>query len=1744
MPPKLQPKEDRKTLVSKMQNTNRCLDELLEEFEVIYAAKPQLARLQTIFAEVESKYRTLRKQIAHIADKLIEEGAEDEEVQTYWSQGGKAKTAYLNAAQRFAQYESEYCEKTEDNSLQEMTAAITKMAKALESKQNQGVLEKLPVPSWDGNRRTYATFKKEFQHWMEKYKQDGEEQLQRFRKAMPKGWWLDQIKTCKSIEQAWKILDFEFEDKRKLMDSLLAEINNLKPTKRDSKSLTAYSATLRRYVSDMEDNGCPVTGASESPFFMSQLLSKLDPKDNIEYGREMRRQKSEETVLTLIEWLHQEASLRSRGKTDDKVENKTDRNKGFAFQRKADPHAVERSQAEDDCVLGCTAKHLLQACPTFQSSSVSQRWQIVKQNQRCRKCLRPHHTNDCSKADGTSCDKCKKNHHRLLHNEKRENPNQSGSSVSASSSTDKSPATSNNNSLVNTQDQGDEKNVAGLCPVQTIHVLDVDGVPESLLAMVDSGSNTSLLSKNAAKRLGLKGTQTHLTMNLAGGSSRSEDSELLEITLMPTNDHSIKKTISVFTVQRPCSNAKTVSKAAVEEYEHLKSVSDKLHLSGGTVDLLIGTDFVDAFIDIHTLSGKAGEPIAKRNCFGWYSLGQFSSATATATIQSVDVGTVSIAEDIRNLIHQDQLGVKPTELCTCTEEVLRENKFVKSLAESTTLVDGRIQVRLPWKETGPPKQSNHDIAYRRLLSSERTFNKRDCFDVVEEEIKKLVEQEFVAEVPVDQIDHNQPEWYLPVQVVFTPDKSTKVRLVFDSSCKGHDGLSLNDHLEKGPNYINNLCDVLMAWRWDSVAFSGDIRKMFNQILVHPDDQIYHRFLWRKNPNDPPTVYQWLRLSFGDKPAPDIATNEINTLANISEEQFSEAAKELKEHAYVDDIGGSKETESQVKKVINDIDTILAKGQFKIKNWHSNSKSIDPSNEEQFVDLLGHRWNKEADTFTFKRNEIKSLQQNLTKRHCLASVAQLWDPIGLVSPVTVKFRIDLQELWSSGFRWDDVLPNSSQQKWKENLEMMNHLLTFEFDRQLKPVNSYGLPEIHGFSDGGQLAYGAVVFLRWKLEDESYKCVSIMIKPFVAPLKKKSIPRLELLGCLALTRIYKSLTEALDFANISDCRKTFWVDSSTALSWIKTPPKEFIPFVSARVAEIQETVNVDHFKYIRSKSNPADALTRGIKPEDLKSWLEVPVFLRQPESEWPRFQDTPESKTEDAAETKKEKKPTKKKDARVDHSEISEVHSAETKKTADNSILSQLLESCSTFKKIRKTLAFVLRFIQRALKKSGNEGSLTVQELKDAEKVLFRLTQQNLETDKLDKSIIAKEDEDGIVRAHGRLENIRTLPADVRNPIILPRKHPLVKLLVLHLHNKRRHCGYKSLVHEIRKRFWIVGVRSIAKFLTRMCVTCRKLREKPLEQLMGQIPRLRVAEGCPVFTNTALDMFGPVHVKLNRRTLKEAQIIIFTCMTARAVHLELVTDKSADCFLMSFRRFASLRGHPSTCWSDQGTNFVGAQEYLNEIKQSWNMESIKDTLAQEFNCDFKWEWNVPTASHQNGVVESLIKSVRQALSPTCKNQSFTEEQWRTFLAEVVNGRPLYPSSENIWETPPITPNDILLGQHHSVPQPVPEERVNPRDLTKSTQKRVQEFWTCWMKYFAPTLLPRNKWYRVRENVQIGDLVLQVDPNHRRAQWKMAVIIDTYPGEDGLVRKVRIRTQTGEYDRPIHKLCLIATHEELEQ
>ncbi|XP_022809614.1 uncharacterized protein LOC111346605 [Stylophora pistillata] len=561
-------------------------------------------------------------------------------------------------------------------------------------------------------------------------------------------------------------------------------MNNLKQVKQDSKSLTHYVTTISLFVNDMKDSGCIVLEASEAPIFMSQLLSKLHERDNTNCGREMQRAGKEKNVSNLVTWLHREATLRSRGKRDDDNADEKERTHRGPTFRRTDNHAAnnDRTPEQEACPLGCTSKHQLAACPLYQSSTVNQGWDVVKQSKRCRKCLRPHHTNDCRKPDGTTCDKCKKNHHRSLHNEKI-NLNLSPRAVPFRMQD--IPAEGNTNCATN--HKKDFKLITGLCPVQKVKVMDSGGTLVEILAMIDSISNTSLLSENVAKRLGIAGTVTHLTMKLAGGENSGE------------------QTASIW----------------------------------GTVDL-IGTDFVDAFVDIDTLSGEPREPIAKCNCFGWHVLGQVNSCT----IQSVEVGTVSIEDDFKKLLYQDTLGVKAKELCTCSENVLLENKFVKSLSDSITLVDGRIQVRMPWNENGPPKRRNYDIALKRMQSAENSFQRKGCFEIVNDEVQKLLQQDFIVKVATEEVDHSQSEWYLRLQAVFTPEKTTKVCLVFDASSKGHDGLSMNDHLEKGPNYINSLPNVLMGWRWNEVAYSGNIRKMFNKVLVNPDDQVFHRFLWR------------------------------------------------------------------------------------------------------------------------------------------------------------------------------------------------------------------------------------------------------------------------------------------------------------------------------------------------------------------------------------------------------------------------------------------------------------------------------------------------------------------------------------------------------------------------------------------------------------------------------------------------------------------------------------------------------------------------------------------------------------------------------------------------------------------------------------------------------------------------------------------------------------------------------------
>ena len=160
------------------------------------------------------------------------------------------------------------------------------------------------------------------------------------------------------------------------------------------------------------------------------------------------------------------------------------------------------------------------------------------------------------------------------------------------------------------------------------------------------------------------------------------------------------------------------------------------------------------------------------------------------------------------------------------------------------------------------------------------------------------------------------------------------------------------------------------------------------------------------------MYQWVRLSFGDKPAPDLAINAINLLADRAQHGSPAAAKILKDHTYVDDIAGSDTSLEKVIEVTNGIDAILCKGKFAIKAWHSNSSEIDQDPSKNPVSLLGHQWDKKADSIALKRETVNAELSYCTKRKALGLVSQLWDPLGLMAPVSIQFRIDLQSLWAA------------------------------------------------------------------------------------------------------------------------------------------------------------------------------------------------------------------------------------------------------------------------------------------------------------------------------------------------------------------------------------------------------------------------------------------------------------------------------------------------------------------------------------------------------------------------------------------------------------------------------------------------------------------------------------------------------------------------------------------------------------
>ena len=398
------------------------------------------------------------------------------------------------------------------------------------------------------------------------------------------------------------------------------------------------------------------------------------------------------------------------------------------------------------------------------------------------------------------------------------------------------------------------------------------------------------------------------------------------------------------------------------------------------------------------------------------------------------------------------------------------------------------------------------------------------------------------------------------------------------------------------------------------------------------------------------------------------------------------------------------------------------------------------------------------------------------------------------------------------------------------------------------------------------------------------------------------------------------------------------------------------------------------------------------------------------------------------------------------------------------------------------------------------------------------------------------ENDVIRVGGRLHDAQ-MRFEVKHPVVLPSDSHLTDLVIEHYHRKIGHAGLTHTFCAVKERFWLLRGSSRIRKVLGNCVECRRVGTSPAVQQMANLPDARLQVSQSVFFHTGCDCFGPFLVKQGRSLVKRWGCI-FTCMTVRAVHLEVLHSLSTDSFIPALRRFISRRGKIGHLYSDNGSNFVGANRVLKEALKEWNMGKISNFLLQN---EIEWSYNTPLASHFGGCWERLIRSVRRTMASFMPGATFTEEGLVTLFAEaeaIINSRPLTPVSFVDELERPLSLNDLLVLRPDVG---LPPARTTDSDLVASkswrqVQAHADLFWKRWVREYLPTLRIRSKWHDVKRNVSVDDVVIVVDESTPRSRWPMARVVKTFPDAGGLVRSAVVRGKFGEFKRPVTKMCVI--------
>ncbi|XP_017472746.1 PREDICTED: uncharacterized protein LOC108363754 [Rhagoletis zephyria] len=971
-----------------------------------------------------------------------------------------------------------------------------------------------------------------------------------------------------------------------ILERVVNRARAMPPLKDKLEGLVDFALCVRSICNTME--GCRMNTHLHNPLLVQELVNKLPNNHKLSWALHPKDE-AIPVVRQFSDWIFCLAEAASTvvnlapSKSNASVNTHTV--EGSAERL----HAKAHTPTSKLCCICNDQDHKVSQCEVFKKMSLPRRWDAVKAKNLCRQCLSPHRRK-CFVSKVCGIEGCVIKHHPLLHKFVESTVEQ-----------------------VNTHNSGYEES-RPLFRIVPIRLYSKNKVMD-IYAFLDEGSSVTLIEKNIFDQLGIKGEHGPLCLRWTGNTTRVEENSeraSIEISSMTSNQkYTLKNARTVHNLDLPVQSIDIADMQT--KYPHLNGLPIKSY-DNIKPSLLIGADNWKLAIPLKVKEGAWSEPIASKTRLGW-------------TLQGCES---SRKENFRLNVHTCECQLKYDHLHEMVKDffVLEAPKATEILSEDDAKAvdiktntcqqsNGRYEVGLLWRNPNEPLPSSYSNAVRRMKCLEKKFAKDPGMrSTMQQQINNLLDKGYAQKLSLADIAVPRDKvWYLPICVMNNPNKPGKIRMVWDAAAKAN-GVSLNNFLLSGPDLLNPLVDILLAFRVGRVAICGDIAEMFHRINIRETDMHAQRFLWydENDRSQHPSVYVMRALTFGLNCAPCIAHFIRDKNADNYKHDFPRAAEAIKRNHYVDDFIDSEDDEHSALELAKQVKEIHRAGGFNIRGWSSNSKSV----LDELTDDLGMFWDPASDNFKyicrFARLRRDVINETLapTKREVLQVLMSIFDPLGFVGCYTIGLKVLLQDVWRAGISWDDTLCDKLYEKWCHWKNMVKLITAVEIPRCyslfLKEAEEV---ELHTFVDAGENAYAAVCYLRTK-RGEFVSTTLVAAKSKVAPLKPLSIPRLELQAAVVGIRLASTVANV---KRIGITSMYWWTDSKTVLRWIRMDPRNLNQYVMYRVGEILEASIVNQWKWVPTKLNPADLATKMSSCANYKQWFTGPEFLALDRKSWP-------------------------------------------------------------------------------------------------------------------------------------------------------------------------------------------------------------------------------------------------------------------------------------------------------------------------------------------------------------------------------------------------------------------------------------------------------------------------------------------------------------------------------------------------